>query len=350
MPASKKPPAIKTDALIIGAGPCGLFQVFELGLQGIDCHIIDALDEPGGQCAALYPTKPIFDIPAIPECGASELTQRLLEQIKPFNYEMHLGQTAASLRVLKSGIKVVKTAEGKEFRAKNLVIAAGVGSFQPVPLKLDGIDAFLDTQVSYRVTDLEAYRGKDVVVLGGGDSALDWTLELVKVARDVTLVHRSKTFRAAPARVEEMLALHEQGRMTFLEGRASGFCAVGKTLTELEITGSDGETRMLPVDRLLVLFGLSPKLGPIAEWGLEMAHMQIEVDTERFQTAIPGIYAVGDVSHYPGKRKLILSGFHEAALAAFSIKESLNPGQKVHLMYTTTSPELHKRLGVKVNG
>lgn len=348
MTGSTKPKPIQTDVLVIGAGPCGLFQVFELGLQGLSCHIIDALPEPGGQCAALYPDKPIFDIPGIPECSAQELVDRLLQQIKPFDYQLHLHQTAAELRVYKRGGFLLKTAEGMQFKCKAIIIAGGVGSFQPVPLKLEGIEPFLEEQIHYHVRDLEQFRCKDVVVLGGGDSAIDWALELVEVARDVTLIHRTRQFRAAKARVDEMLALHEAARMTFREGRATGFCSAGKHLTELEVTAPDGKVDYLPLDHLLVFFGLSPKLGPIADWGLDMAHNQIEVDTECFQSSIPGIYAVGDINHYPGKRKLILSGFHEAALAAFAIKAQFTKGEKVHTMYTTTSPELHKRLGVEV--
>lgn len=339
---------IETDVVVIGAGPCGLFQVFELGLQGISCQVVEALEEPGGQCAALYPDKPIFDIPGIPECGAKELVDRLLEQIQPFHPQIHCGQEAAEIVSNEDGTFLLKTSAGMEFHCRAIIVAGGVGAFQPVRLKLDGIDAFEKRQLFYAVRDPDQHAGRDIVLLGGGDSALDWALNLAPRAKSLTLVHRSHNFRATKASVAQMEALCEQGTMRFLQGRVTNFTVDGDTLKAVEISDGKEVVGEIPVDHLLVFFGLSPKLGPIAEWGLNIERNQVQVDPARFQTNVPGIYAVGDINLYPGKKKLILSGFHEAALAAFAIKEQLNPGEKVHLMYTTTSTVLHERLGVKV--
>jgi thioredoxin reductase (NADPH) len=338
---------IKTDTLIIGTGPCGLFQVFELGLLGIKAHLIDTLPQPGGQCTELYPDKPIYDIPALPVCGARELIERLQEQIKPFAPTYHLGQQATDVRRLEDGSFYVKTSKGTEFHTRTIVIAGGVGAFQPVELQVPGVEQQVDRGVFYKVRDPEIHRGKDVVVLGGGDSALDWALNLQGKARSVVLIHRSDKFKAAPASVEKMQQLCEELEMQFLTGSVTELReAADGRLREVQVTGTDGVARRLELDHLLVFFGLHPRLGPIAEWGLNLHKNQITVDTEKYETSTPGIYAVGDISWYPGKKKLILSGFHEAALAAFAIKSHLNPGEKVHLQYTTTSPIMHKRLGV----
>ena len=337
---------IHTDVVIVGAGPCGLFQVFELGLLGIKAHLIDAMQAPGGQCAELYPDKPIYDIPAIPVCDAQELVQRLLEQIDPFEPVFHLDAQVSEVEPLDGGRFHVATSAGETFDAGAVVIAGGVGSFQPMPLRVDGIDQFVDSQVFYRVRDPAAHHGKNLLVLGGGDSAFDWTVELAPKASSLTLVHRSEKFRAAPATVARMRELEAQGRVRFLVGNCMGFEAAEGALRSVQIRHTDRSVSELAIDHALVFFGLSPKLGPIAQWGLALNKNQIPTDTERFETNIPGIYAVGDIATYPGKKKLILSGFHEAALAAFAIKARLNPDEKVHLQYTTTSPIMHKRLGV----
>ncbi|MBX6420400.1 MAG: NAD(P)/FAD-dependent oxidoreductase [Nevskia sp.] len=344
---AREPDVIRTDVVIIGAGPCGLFQVFELGLLGLKAHVIDTLPQPGGQCTELYPDKPIYDIPALPVCGARELIERLLQQIKPFAPSFHLGQQVVELRKLEDAGFYLRTSKNTEFHARAIVVAAGVGAFQPVELQVPGVERHVDKDVFYKVRDPEIHRGKHIVVLGGGDSALDWALNLHDKAASVVLIHRSEKFKAAPASVARMRELCDKLEMQFLVGTVTELRegADGR-LREIQVTGADGVARRLELDHLLVFFGLHPRLGPIAEWGLNLHKNQIEVDTEKFETSVPGIYAVGDINWYPGKKKLILSGFHEAALAAFAIKARLNPGEKVHLQYTTTSPIMHKRLGV----
>jgi thioredoxin reductase (NADPH) len=338
--------AIETDAVIVGAGPVGLFQVFELGLLEIKAHVIDSLKEVGGQCIELYPDKPIYDIPAIPVCTGKELTDNLLKQIEPFGGTFHLGQEVSVVQRLDDGRFFVETGKGTRFITKVLIIAAGVGSFQPRTLKVPGIEKFLDTQLHYRVKDPTQFHGRNLVIAGGGDSALDWALDLAGKAESVVLVHRRDGFRAAPASVARMKEMCERLEMQFLIGQISGFEESDGRLYEVRVTSLDGLTRRVPLDALLVFFGLSPKLGPIAEWGLDLERKQIVVDTEKFETNVPGIFAVGDINIYPGKKKLILSGFHEAALAAFGATRYIFPERKVHLQYTTTSPKLHKILGV----
>ena len=337
---------IKAETVIIGGGPCGLFQIFELGLHGMHAHLVESLPHVGGQCAELYPDKPIYDIPAIPVCGAQELVDRLLEQIKPFNAEFHLGQQVTVVQKRDDGSFYLKTSAGTEFETRAVVIAGGVGSFEPMPLKVGEIEKFEGRSLFYSVKDPSVHEGKRLIVLGGGDSALDWVLNLQPKAKAMTLVHRRHDFRAAPASVSKMKALVDAGKMDLLYGNVSGYSENAGGLTEVEIVSLDGGTTTVPVDHLLVFFGLSPKLGPIADWGLNLDKDKIEVDTESFQTNVKGIFAVGDINTYPGKKKLILSGFHEAALAAFAIKAHLNPGKKVHLQYTTTSSVIHQRLGV----
>ena len=337
---------IRTDVVIVGAGPCGLFQVFELGLLGLRAHVVDAMQAPGGQCAELYPDKPIYDIPAVPVCDAQELVDRLLEQIRPFEPEFHLDAQVTAVAQGDDGRFRIATSQGEAFDAGAVVIAGGVGSFQPMPLRVAGIENFVDGQVFYRVRDPSRHHGKRLLVLGGGDSALDWAVELAPEARFLTLVHRSDRFRAAPATVARMRELEAQGRVKFIVGNCVDFEAEGDTLLGVDIRHTDRTVTRVDIDHALVFFGLSPKLGPIAEWGLGLDKNQIRTDTERFETNIPGIYAIGDIATYPGKKKLILSGFHEAALAAFAIKARLNPDEKVHLQYTTTSPIMHQRLGV----
>jgi len=347
--------SIETDVVIIGAGPSGLFQVFELGLLDLHAHVIETLDAPGGQCAELYPSKPIFDIPAYPTIGAQELVENLLEQIRPFAPTFHFGQQVEMLQRLDDDRFHLVTSKGVEFIARAVIIAGGVGSFAPVRLKIEGVEAHQGRDLFYSIKDPGLHVGKDVVVLGGGDSALDWALDLQKTANSVLLIHRSERFKAAPASVSRMHELCANDEMQFLAGNVTKLlegpgAANDESLPALkgiEVTAGDGVTRRIELDHLLVFFGLSPKLGPIAEWGLDRRGNSISVDTEHFQSSEPGIYAVGDINWYPGKKKLILSGFHEAALAAFSIKERLNPGKKVHLQYTTTSPVMHQRLGVQ---
>ncbi|SCU73666.1 Ferredoxin--NADP reductase 2 [Cupriavidus necator] len=334
------------DALIVGAGPVGLFQVFELGLLEIKAHVIDSLKVVGGQCVELYPDKPIYDIPAVPICTGQELTDNLLKQIEPFEPTFHLGQEVAVVERREDGRFFVETSLGTRFITKTIFIAAGVGSFQPRTLKVEGIDKFDGKQLFYRVKDPSRFHGRNLVIIGGGDSALDWTLDLVGKAESVVMIHRRDGFRAAPASVAKMKELCEQMEMQFLVGQVGGYEEKDGVLTEVKVTGADGVTRRMPVDDLLVFFGLSPKLGPIAEWGLDLERKQIKVDTEKFETNIPGIFAVGDINTYPGKKKLILSGFHEAALAAFGAAPYIFPEKKIHMQYTTTSPKLHKILGV----
>jgi thioredoxin reductase (NADPH) len=338
--------ATVTDAVIVGAGPVGMFQVFELGLLGLRAELIDSLPALGGQCTELYPDKPIYDIPAVPVCTARELIERLQEQIKPFNAGVHLGQEVTSVQRREDGRFDVETSRGTRFDAGVVIIAAGVGSFQPRKLAVPDADKHEGSGIHYRVKDAEAFRDKDLVILGGGDSALDWTLSFAESARSVVLIHRRPDFRAAPASVERMLALRDEGRVDFLEGLVQAVVEEDGALRGVRVAARDGVTRTVSLDHLLVFWGLSPKLGPIANWGMTLNRKTIPVDTQRFQTSIPGIYAIGDINDYPGKKKLILSGFHEAALAAFAVKEYLSPGQKVHLQYTTTSPLLQKRLGV----
>lgn len=337
----------ETDVIIIGAGPCGLFQVFELGLLGLHAHVIESLPAAGGQCAELYPNKPIYDIPAYPTIGAQELIDRLQEQIAPFKPTFHYSQQVTEVTRLEDDRYLVRTNNDLEFITRAIVVAGGVGAFAPKPLKIPGTLDLPTESIFYSVKDTGVHAGKDIVILGGGDSALDWALELYKEANSVVLVHRSENFKAAPASVERMRELCDEHEMQFLVGNVSGIDSDNGSIKSISVTGQDGVSRRVELDQLLVFYGLSPKLGPISQWGLNLKKNQIIVDTEKFQTNVPGIYAVGDINWYPGKKKLILSGFHEAALAAFAIKEQLNPGEKVHLQYTTTSPNMHKRLGVE---
>ena len=336
---------ISTDALVIGAGPCGLFQVFELGLLGMNAHIIDSLAAPGGQCTELYPDKPIYDIPAIPICGAQELVDRLLQQIKPFNARFHLGQEVTELTTIGRRFRV-RTAAGTEFDAGSVIIAAGVGSFQPRRLGVPDIEALEGQSIHYRVRNASAFHSQRLVIFGGGDSALDWVLDFAGKAAELTLVHRRAEFRAAPASVAKMRALLAAGRLRFIQGVAESVQQANGRLTGVSVKAADGSLQQLSADQLLAFFGLHPKLGPIAKWGLQLEKKTLLVDTEKFQTSVPGIFAVGDINHYPGKKKLILSGFHEAALAAFAVQAWLFPQKKQFLQYTTTSPIMQKRLGV----
>jgi thioredoxin reductase (NADPH) len=362
MPNSSSSSIIETDAVIVGAGPVGLFQVFELGLLEIKAHVIDSLPYPGGQCIELYPDKPIYDIPAVPMCTGKELTDNLLRQIEPFGATFHLGQEVTVVQKLgddAGGRFLVETSKGTQLLTKTVFVAGGVGSFQPRTLKVEGVEKYEGTQVHYRVKSPSQFAGKHLLIIGGGDSALDWALNFCAghadgnphKAESVILVHRRDGFRAAPASVAKMHELCEAHEMQFIVGQATGIderlIDGVSQLTGLKITGNDGITRVVPCDQVLAFFGLSPKLGPIADWGLALERKQVVVDTEKFETSVPGIFAVGDVNTYPGKKKLILSGFHEAALAAFGAAPYVFPDKRVHLQYTTTSPKLHKVLGVE---
>jgi thioredoxin reductase (NADPH) len=349
--ASAASDAIETDAVIVGAGPVGLFQVFELGLLEIKAHVIDSLAYPGGQCVELYPDKPIYDIPAVPVCTGQELTDSLLKQIEPFGATFHFGQEVTVVQPREDGRFFVQTSKGTQFITRTIFIAAGVGAFQPRTLKVDGLDKFHGSQLHYRVKNPDDFAGKNLVIVGGGDSALDWALDFAKdgphKAESVILIHRRDGFKAAPASVAKMKELCDAYEMQFIIGQVTGFEEHEDKLTGVKVTGSDGITRVVPLDVLLVFFGLSPKLGPIADWGLDIERKQLKVDTEKFSTNVPGIFAVGDINVYPGKKKLILSGFHECALAAFGAAPFIFPEKKIHLQYTTTSPKLHKVLGVE---
>jgi thioredoxin reductase (NADPH) len=342
---SNKP--IETDAVIIGAGPVGLFQVFELGLLEIKAHVIDSLPEVGGQCIELYPDKPIYDIPAIPVCTGRELTNNLLKQIAPFGAQFHLGQEVAKLEPQADGRFLISTSQDNHFLSRTVFIAGGVGAFQPRTINLEGIDIFVDKQLFYHVKNPEQFARKRIVICGGGDAALDWAIHFSEIAASVTLIHRRDDFKAAPKSIARMRELCNSNQMQLLIGQVTAYESKDDLLSEITFTNIDGESKQIPLDDLLVFYGLSPKLGPIAEWGLNIDRKQICVDTEKFQTSIPGIYAVGDINVYPGKKKLILSGFHEAALAAFAAAAYLNPEKQIQLQYTTTSPKLHKALGVK---
>jgi thioredoxin reductase (NADPH) len=343
--------AVETDAVIVGAGPVGLFQVFELGLLEIKSHIIDSLANAGGQCIELYPDKPIYDIPAVPVCTGRELTESLLKQIEPFKATFHLGEEVSVVNKRDDGRFDVETNRGTRLIAKTLFVAGGVGSFQPRTLKVEGLDKHRDTQLFYRVRDPALFAGKRIVIAGGGDSALDWALNFAAEgphqAGSVTLVHRRDGFRAAPASVARMHELAAAGKMKFQIGEVTGLEESNGLLSALIVSHAGKPVATLPCDAVLVFFGLSPRLGPIANWGLTVERKQIPVDTEKFETNIPGIFAVGDINIYPGKKKLILSGFHECALAAFGAARYVFPDKRIPLQYTTTSPKLHKVLGVE---
>lgn len=336
---------IETDALIIGAGPVGLFAVFELGLVDIGAHVIDILDKPGGQCAELYPEKPIYDIPGLPVVTGHGLTTALLEQIKPFSPAFHFGERIDRLERAGNGSFRLETDTGKVFRTKVVVIAAGGGSFTPKRPPLDGIEAFEDKSVFYAVRRMETFRNKDVVIVGGGDSALDWTLNLLPLAGNLTLIHRRDEFRGAPHSVEQMRAAVADGRMQLVIGQISRLVGQTGQLDSVVVQTKAGE-RKIACTALLPFFGLTMKLGPVANWGLELDENRIPVDTEKFETSERGIFAVGDINSYPGKLKLILSGFHEAALMAQQAHKYVYPDRKLLFQYTTTSTSLRKKLGV----
>ena len=345
------PGLVRTDALIIGAGPVGLFQVFELGLLEIKAQVVDSLPHIGGQCIELYPDKPIYDIPAVPVCTGRELTQHLLKQIEPFGATFHLGQTVTRVERQADAGFLVETSRGNRFLARTIFVAAGVGAFAPRTLRLPGIDKFEGRQLFHRVKNPAEFAGKRLVIAGGGDSALDWALNFAPAgpnqARSLVLVHRREGFRAAPASVAKMREFCDRRQMQLLVGQIVGFEESDDRLAAIHVTDADGSTHAVLLDALLVFYGLSPRLGPIANWGLELERKQIVANTETFETNIPGIFAVGDINTYPGKKKLILCGFHEAALAAFGAARYVFPDKAIRVQYTTTSPKLHKLLGVE---
>ncbi|MBC8021143.1 MAG: NAD(P)/FAD-dependent oxidoreductase [Methyloceanibacter sp.] len=337
---------ISTDAVIVGAGPVGLFAVFELGLVDIKCHLVDILDRAGGQCTELYPEKPIYDIPGLTVVSGQELTDRLMDQIKPFGAEFHFNQRVESLERRDGGFRLVTDA-GTVLDCKVLVIAAGGGSFTPKRPPLPGIEQYEGTSVFYSVRKMENFKDRDVLIVGGGDSALDWTLSLQPVAKSLTLLHRRAEFRAAPASVQKMLDLVDKGAMSFKLGQVTTLHGEGGRLSAVTVKGADGVTFEQPVEVLLPFFGLTMKLGPVADWGLNLEENLIPVDTAKFETSEKGIFAIGDINTYPGKLKLILSGFHEAALMAQQAHHYVYPDKKLIFQYTTSSSSLQKKLGVK---
>ena len=338
---------IKTDVLIIGAGPVGLFAVFELGLLDIKAHLVDILDKVGGQCAELYPEKPIYDIPGIPYITGHGLTDALMEQIKPFNPTFHLGEMVTTLENIGDPLFRVTTDRGKVFETKAVVIAAGGGSFQPKRPPIPGIEPYEDKSVHYAVRKMDAFRDKRLLIVGGGDSALDWTLNLQPIAKRLTLVHRRDDFRGAPASVGKMRALVASGGMDLKIGQVSELEGDDGQLTAASIKGNDEALTRVEIDAMLPFFGLTMKLGPVADWGLALEDELIPVDTATFETNMPGLFAIGDINTYPGKLKLILSGFHEAALMAQKAHHYVHPEKKLVFQYTTSSTSLQKKLGVE---
>ena len=343
---------IETDALVIGAGPVGLFQAFELGLLGITSHIVDALPYAGGQCIELYPDKPIYDIPGTPATTGRQLVASLLEQLQPFKPTFHLNQQVNELARQADGRFLVETsthssAIHESFLTKTMFIAAGVGAFQPKKLTVAGLDTFVGTQLFYHLDAEADITGKQVTIVGSEDAAVDAALQLASLnSVQVTLLHRRDVFKAELDKLETMRSLIAAGKLQLRIGQVAGFEEQNHRLTALQVTDVDGKTAPLPLDTLLVLQGLSPKLGAVADWGLDIERKQLVVDTEKFQTSEAGIFAVGDINTYPGKKKLILSGFHEAALASFAAAALVFPDTPTLLQYTTTSTLLHQRLGV----
>jgi thioredoxin reductase (NADPH) len=337
---------IKTDVLIIGAGPVGLFAVFELGLLDIKAHLVDILDKPGGQCAELYPEKPIYDIPGIPEVTGQGLTDALMEQIKPFKPVLHLGEMITTVENIGDPLYRVTTDAGKKFECKAIVIAAGGGSFQPKRPPIAGIEPYEEKSVFYAVRKMEQFRDKNLIVVGGGDSALDWTLNLQPVAKRLTLVHRRDDFRGAPDSVNKMRALVAAGQMDLKIGQVTDLEGADGALSAVSIKDKDGVVSRVEVDAMLPFFGLTMKLGPVADWKLDMEDGLIKVDVSTFETNRPGIFAIGDINTYKGKLKLILSGFHEGALMAQKAHHYVHPEKRLVFQYTTSSTSLQKKLGV----
>jgi thioredoxin reductase (NADPH) len=338
---------IKTDVLIIGAGPCGLFAVFELGLLDMKAHLVDILDKAGGQCAELYPEKPIYDIPAVPMVTGDGLVKALLEQIKPFGPTFHYQEMVQTIEKIGDPLFRVTTDQGKVFEVKVVVIAAGGGSFQPKRPPIPGIEAYEEKSVHYAVRKMDVFRGKRVLIVGGGDSALDWTLNLAPIASHLTLLHRRQDFRAAPDSVNKMMSLVGEGKIDFVVGQVSSLEGGDGQVSAAIVKRTDGSVFNIACDVILPFFGLTMKLGPVADWGLKLKDDElIEVNTENFETNIPGIFAIGDINTYPGKLKLILCGFHEGALMAQKAHRYVYPDKKLTFQYTTSSTSQQKKLGV----
>jgi thioredoxin reductase (NADPH) len=336
----------QTDVVIIGAGPVGLFAVFELGLLDLKAHLIDILDRPGGQCAELYPEKPIYDIPALSIVSGQELTDRLMAQIKPFGATFHFSQMAERLERLPDRRFRIVTDEGTSITAPVIVIAAGGGSFVPKKPPIPGIEAFEGHSVFYAARKMETFRGKNILIAGGGDSALDWTLNLQPLAKSIALVHRRDEFRAAPASVAKMRELVARDALKLHIADIKGLKGEGGALKSVTVESKHSGRYDIACDTLLAFYGLTMKLGPIAGFGLALHENLVPVDTEKFETSEKGIFAVGDINYYPGKLKLILSGFHEAALMAQGAFRIARPGAKLLFQYTTSSTSLQKKLGV----
>jgi len=337
---------IETDVAIIGAGPIGLFAVFELGLLDLKTHLVDILDRPGGQCTELYPEKPIYDIPGLPVVTGQELTDRLLEQSKPFSPTFHLSQMASGLSRLDDGRWKLTTDAGTEIIAPVVVVAAGGGSFVPKRPPVPGIEGFENISVFYAVRKMEQFRDRDILIAGGGDSALDWTLNLAPIAKSLTLVHHRDGFRAAQHSVNQMRELVEQGKVKFHVASVKGLHGDNGQLQRVTLAGADKKEFQIEANAFLPFFGLTIKLGPIAEFGLNLHENLIPVDTEKFESTTKGIFAIGDINTYAGKLKLILSGFHEAALMAQAAFHICRPNEKLRFQYTTSSSNLQKKLGV----
>ena len=333
---------IHTDALIIGAGPVGLFAVFELGLLNINCHVLDILDKPGGQCAQLYPEKPIYDIPAYPMITGEDLTKNLLKQIKPFQPTFHLEQLAVEINKVDENIWKVKTDKELTFICKVIVIAAGGGSFEPKKPNIPNLELY-NNCIRYSIDKKDRFKDKNIVILGGGDSALDWTVELYKIAKSLTLVHRRDNFRGAASTVKKVMKLRDDNQINFHVGQVTELVGSRGALKSVICEKNNAKIE-LPCDILMPFFGLTMSLGPLGDWGFGLEENRILVDTETFETNISGIYAVGDINTYPGKLKLILSGFHECALMSHAVYKKINPDEKLTLQYTTTSSSLQKKL------
>lgn len=336
---------VSTDVAIVGAGPAGLFAVFELGLLDLKCCLIDILDKPGGQCAELYPEKPIYDIPGLPKISGQDLTDQLVQQGAPFEPQMIFGHMVSELERLEDKTFRLTTDRGLKIEAKVIVIAAGGGSFQPKRPPIPGLEDFEEKSVYFAVRRIEDFRDRNILIVGGGDSALDWTVALEPVAKNVTLLHRRPDFRGTPASVNKMRALVDAGKVDLVIGQVTGLNGENGQLSSASIRSEDGPPE-IACDAMLPFFGLTMKLGPVSDWGLDIVDKHIPVDTETFQTNQPGIFAVGDINTYPGKLKLILCGFHEVALMSHGVHKHIYPDRVIKMQYSTTSKDLKKKLGV----
>ena len=336
---------IETDVVIIGAGPVGLFAVHQLGIKGLKAEVVDNLDKAGGQCIELYPDKPIYDIPAVPACSGEDLTKKLIEQIKPFKTNFHLSERVEEV-IDKNGSWIIKTNKKKDFKTKNIIIAGGVGSFEPRKLSLKDAEKFEGKSIFYSISDKSKFKNKKIAIFGGGDSALDWALELSKFSK-VTLVHRRSDFRGTPHTLNEIKKLEKEGKISVKTPYQLDSIEGGQDIKSIKIKDDKNNVIKIETDFVLSFFGLIMKLGPIAEWGLNMDKKTITVNTENFQTNKKGIFAIGDICSYPGKLKLILSGFHEAALASVECFKRARPNEKYRFEFTTASKDIQERLGVK---